>query len=122
MINIILVLGIAAFIFLSIGFKLDSKHDVFKFFSLFFAVFTLILISKAGIDSNTVCSFELNNTVYYNSTNTTNYNYSQYCYIDTTYEGTSKIFYGLAVAYMGLLFIYLIVFMFKLGGDYLNRI
>lgn len=113
-------IGIFVFALLIIAFKLEDKHTVFKFFSLFFAIIGLVIVAKAGIDSKNVCSIEINNSVV--SGNTTSYTYSNYCFTDTTYQKTSQIFYGFTLAYIGLLFLYLLVFLFYFGGEFLQKI
>jgi len=149
MINMMLVLGIAAFIFLQIGFRLDEKHDFFKFLSLFFAILCLVMIGKAGIDSNQICEIKLNYTdnVYVYGANFTGYHwdydydlnpaqepdytlfhvkeyptYNLVCFTDTTYQSISTIFYKLSIGFMGLLFLYIIIFLFKLVGEYLGKV
>ena len=59
MIETIIATGLIAMILLVIAFKLEDKHQVLKAFSLFFAIFVILMLGKFSLDSKEVCYREL---------------------------------------------------------------
>lgn len=115
-------LGILAFLYFYLAFNLEERHQVIKAFALFFGVFILILLSKGMIDSTRECDLKLMNETLSNGGNVTTYDYDTICYDITENVGTSNTAFRLNLGFVGILFIYLISFLFWFGGGYLKEV
>lgn len=118
--EIIFILGIAAFILLTIAFKMEEKHTIVKFFSLMFAIFCLLMIGNTALKSNIVCSTEISNKTLVN--NITTYNYERQCFTDTTNQNITNSFFKTMLWYFRLMIVYLLGFMIYLILNYLQEV
>ena len=119
MMEIIIATGLIAVILLVIGFKLDNKHQVLKVFSLFFAVFIVLMLGKFASDSKEVCKLELQNTTMVG--NNTFYNYETLCY-NVTKSNTPNTVYISSLWYFRVVFVYVFGFIIWLVGTYLMAV
>jgi hypothetical protein len=119
MLETIIGVGFLSIILLVIAFQLEQKHQVIKVFSLFFAIFMILMLGKLSLDSKEVCEQRISSILTIG--NTTTYNYQTQCYNQTT-STTPKTVYNTTLWYFRIAFLYVFGFIIWLVGTYLMRV
>lgn len=150
--ELILILGIASFILLTIAFKLEERHAIVKFFSLMFAVFCLLMLGNAALDTNYYCDTVIKEkwitNIYGDNFTDGSYHWDEHSDPPTpnqitgvyifninesfTYElsciekpytdNITKLFYKVTLWFFRLIIVYMLGFMIYLVLDYLRKV
>ena len=101
-------IGIASFLLLYFAFNLDKEHYLLKLLAAFFFLSILILIPKSLIDDKNFCEIVVSNTTYFNTTNSTTYEYERFC--ETNPKTTTRIFYNSLLWFYRIFMIYVFIY------------
>lgn len=117
-------LGVVAFLFLYFAFHLskdesgNETHFLLKLILLFFFIMTLILIPKAALDSNDICTTEIKNIT--TSAPTETYNYQTVCIENSSQTPSSfvKLVVWFVRVFVTYIFFWLLWHLFKVGEKF----
>ena len=101
-------IGITAFLFLYLAFKLEKQHFLMQLLAISFALYCIILLGKTGLDSRSTCDLVLQNQT--TISNTTYFAYNTSCYVSTS--ETSITFTKIGLWFFRIFFVYLFVYLF----------
>jgi nucleoside permease NupC len=109
MIEIIIGIGIVAFLILYFSFNLDPEHWLLRLFGALFFIILLILLGKSVLDEQDYCSTVIVNSTTDYTTDKTNYEYERICTTNT--KNTTTIFFKTILFFIVFFSAYIIVYL-----------